>query len=204
MFTSALNEVFHIASESALYNFESWENLIYYFAKYINTLDGNNGFPSKIPESGDTWLGQWYSAIHQEFTNSPYNEIYEFINNPKCEIIAIELFEAAPMHLQKSFIQYCKNDKLEKTIKEIYPYESDTATSDSDDLPDLVPIVPENPEKNNNIKLNISYGSASHANKSVHFSKFNVGTKNNKIIEQDLKTLNEKLCGLQPPLQGEI
>ena len=184
LFTSALNLVCNISSKHEKNVYKDWENLIYYFAKYINEADGGKGFPQKIPEGSHTWLGHWYASIQNNFTKSSYNEIRRFIFSPKLEIISIELFEAAPMHLQKSFIQYCKSMILYKQMTD--GFVSDVST-DSEDLPELEPNVPENTNfeipTNNNIKLEISY------------PEFNFGTINLNNIneEQDLKKKFELL-----------
>tara|TARA_B110001454_G_C12656313_1_gene407620 strand:+ start:216 stop:830 length:615 start_codon:yes stop_codon:yes gene_type:complete len=201
LFTSALNIVSNVSSKHEINKYKNWENLIYYFAKYINEADGGEGFPQLIPEGSHTWLGHWYAAIHNEFTKSSYKEIHKFIFSPKREIIAIELFEAAPMHLQKSFIQYCKNIALYKQMTgEFFEdgFVSDAST-DSEDLPELEPNVPNVPENtnfeiptNNNIKLEISW------------PKFNFGTINlNNIMEEtDLKKKYEMI--FETPLQSAV
>lgn len=199
LFTSALNLVCNISSKHEKNVYKDWENLIYYFAKYINEADGGEGFPQKIPEGSHTWLGHWYASIQNAFTKSSYNEIRRFIFSPKLEIISIELFEAAPMHLQKSFIQYCKSMILYKQMTD--GFVSDAST-DSEDLPELEPNVPDVPDvpentnveipANNNIKLEISW------------PEFNFGTinLNNIMEEQDLKKKYEKI--FEKPLQSAV
>ena len=57
LFTSALNIVSNVSSKHEINKYKNWENLIYYFAKYINEADGGEGFPQLIPEGSHTWLG---------------------------------------------------------------------------------------------------------------------------------------------------
>ena len=107
---------------SEIRDYKPWENLIFHLSIYINNCDGGP-LGTNPPDPWDVQprmhLKNWLWNIKKDYSASSIHEIWQFIKNPRCEVIAIALFDALGLGMQDGFVRYCKTKVDAKKFEEL-------------------------------------------------------------------------------------